>query len=281
MLRFTCPCCGAVNEIDALVHHEYARKAVVAAAQLPPELFGRTMRYLRLFVSANAPQRNLTMDRAATLLDALVQAVSAGKVEARGRDWSAPLAAWAPAFDAVFERVDSGALKTPLKTHAYLFGCIANMADGVEAKQEQAVEAQRKGGRVVSQRTETAYSVEQAVARGEAVFVDLSTNVANGPQPTLNGESSEKPNREIPPEALAVMASITSRKSMQAVSAQQAILDAPADPLLGQFAAITKGKWKGKGGTIVRVVGDQVYLAIQFARNGLQTIPFNRAELSL
>ena len=77
------------------------------------------------------------------------------------------------------------------------------------------------------------------------------------------------------------MAKLTGNKSMQAVTVQQAALDAPTDPLLGCMATVSKGKWKGKGGKIVRVAGDQVYLAIQFPRNGLQTIPFNRTEVEL
>ena len=246
MLRFTCPCCGAVNEIDALVQHEYGRKAVVAAAQLPPALFAQTMRYLRLFVSPSAPQRSLTMDRAATLLDALMQAITAGLVNAKGRDWAAPLAVWPDAFEAVFAAVADQRRKLPLTNHAYLFGCIANMTNAVEAKQEATTEQARKS-------------------------------------PVLNAEpdaTATDAAPEIPAFVKEAFAKL-GNKSMHAVTAQQAKDDAPADPLLSRFVAIAKGKWKGKGGTIVRVVGDQVYLAIQFPRNGLQTIPFNRSELSL
>lgn len=246
MLRFTCPCCGAVNEIDALVQHEYGRKAVVAAAQLPPALFAQTMRYLRLFVSASAPQRSLTMDRAATLLDALVQAITAGQVNVKGRDWAAPVAVWPDAFEAVFAAVAGGRRKLPLTNHAYLFGCIANMADSTEAKQEVATEAQRRS---------PVLNTEAAAARTAAA-------------------------PEIPSFVKEAFAKL-GNKSMQAVTAEQAALDAPADPLIGHMASVTKGKWKGKGGKIVRVAGEQIYLAIQFARNGLQTIPFNRSELSL
>lgn len=279
MLRFTCPCCGAVNEIDALVQHEYGRKAVVAAAQLPPALFAQTMRYLRLFVSASAPQRSLTMDRAATLLDALVQAITAGLVNTKGRDWAAPVTVWPDAFDAVFAAVADGRRKLPLTNHAYLFGCIANMANATEAKAEDATEAQRKGGRVLA--TQTPFDANDQHTGAVLVKSETSTYTQSTPDPSPTLVLDSEPLREIPDFVQAAFAKLSGNKSMQAVTAQQAKDDAPADPLLGQMAGITKGKWKGKGGTIVRVVGDQVYVAIVFPRNGLQTIPFNRSELSL
>ncbi len=264
MLRATCPTCAAVHEFDALIQHDYGRKAVVAAMHLPPALSAQCFRYLRLFVSPNAPQRGLTMDRAATLLDSLVQTVNAAQVNAKGRDWSAPLAVWPDAFDAVFAAVADGRRKLPLTNHAYLFGCIANMANVTEAKQETATEQARRSP-VLNDRLSETLSDESAVKRKS----DQDCVIA------------EEGPREIPDFVKATFAQLVGNKSMQAVSAQQAALDAPADPLLHQMAQVTKGKWKGKGGTIVRVAGDQVYVAITFPRNGLQTIPFNRSELAL
>jgi hypothetical protein len=281
-MRITCPCCGALHELDTLVQHEYARRAVAAAAQLPPALFAACMRYLRLFVSVSSPQRALTADRAATLLDALVQAINAGKVDAKGRDWSAPLSAWPQAFDAVFERADSGALKRPLKSHAYLFGVISNLTNAEEAKAEAATEVRRMGGRAHAQ--PAAFASEPYSRGAVLVKMETSTFVQNAPESLPTLDRSKKPSREIPAFAEQMMAKLSARKSFAAASAQpaEANVAAPApDPLLGTLAAVAKGRWKGKGGTIVRVVGEQIYVAIQFPHNGLQTIPFNRSELSL
>jgi hypothetical protein len=281
MLRGTCPCCAAVFEYDATIQHDYGRKAIIAAMQLPPALAARCFRYLRLFISPGAPQSRLNNDRAATLLDALVQAITAASVHVKGRDWAAPLTLWPEAMDAVFAAVADNRRKLPLTNHAYLFGCIANMADAAEAQQEGATEAQRKNGRVFSAGAHTAFDVEPVPPRADAALDDLSTSKKIGEQPAPNGDADEKLPREVPDFVKAAFAQLIGNKSIPLVTAQQAALDAPADPLIGQLAGISKGKWKGKGGTIVRVAGDQVYVAIQFPRNGLQTIAFNRSELSL
>jgi hypothetical protein len=261
-MRITCPCCGALHELDTLVQHEYARRAVAAAAQLPPALFAACMRYLRLFVAASinaAPQRALTMDRAATLLDILVQAINAGKVEAKGRNWSAPLAAWPQAFEAVFERADSGALKRPLKSHAYLFGVISNLTNAEEAKAETATEQARASG---SRR--------------------VGTPCPPAPEPAQLSPDLDEPTKAIPAFVEAALAKLTGGKSMAAATAKPAEDTPAADPLLGVTAQVIKGKWKGRIGQIVRVLsGDELALSIHFARNGERVITFDKSELSL
>lgn len=238
-----------MHELDTLVQHEYARKTVVAAAELPPALFGQTMRYLRLFVSPSAPQRALTMDRAAVILDGLTQAIKAGKVEARGRSWSAPLTVWPVAFDAVFAAADAGTVKLPLKGNQYLFGVIANQANGVEAKAEAVVEEQRRAP-VLVERERTAVAAEART--------------------------------EMPDYVKEALAKLTANKTLTtAINTVNPIDPGPADPLLGQMARVNKGKWKGKGGTIVRVAGDLVYVCIVFPRNGKQVLEFNKKELDL
>lgn len=234
-----------MHELDTLVQHEYARKTVVAAAELPPALFGQTMRYLRLFVSPNAPQRALTMDRAALILDDLTQAIKAGKVEARGRSWSAPMAIWPAAFEAVFAAADAGTVKLPLKGNQYLYGVIANQANGVEAKAEAVVEEQRRA----------------------PVLVERE-------------RAAEPPSQSV--DVLALLAGLKGTKSLTAaINTVNPVATGPIDPLIGHMASVNKGKWKGKGGTIVRVAGELVYLRIQFPRLGEQVLEFNKKELDL
>lgn len=238
-----------MHELDTLVQHEYARKTVVAAAELPPALFGQTMRYLRLFVSPNAPQRALTMDRAAVILDDLTQAIKAGKVEARGRGWSAPLAVWPVAFEAVFAAAEAGTVKLPLRDSRYLYGVIANQANGVEAKAEAVSEEQRRAPVLVER---------------ERAAVDAEVRT------------------EMPDFVKEALAKLTGGKSLTAaISTTPVVATGPVDPLLGQMARVNKGKWKGKGGTIVRVAGDLVYVCIVFPRNGKQVLEFNKKELDL
>lgn len=112
-----CPSCGAEASLDVLLGHESAAAALNQALQALP-VGALVVRYLALF---RPDTRRLTWPRVNTLLADLLPAITSERIERDGRTHDAPLVAWAAAFDKVMQARDSGALRTPLKTHGYLF----------------------------------------------------------------------------------------------------------------------------------------------------------------
>lgn len=137
----TCPSCGAVSSLDALLGHEAARGVLVRALEQTP--CGRHLiRYVSLFRPA---KRNLSDARVASLLTELLDMIKSGRIERHGRLWAAPETAWMAAIDEIITRRDEGKLTTPLKSHGYLLEIISGQANKVEAKAEQRDEDLKAG----------------------------------------------------------------------------------------------------------------------------------------
>ena len=275
-MRLPCPTCGAVHEWDSVVQHDYARKALTAAFALPPALQVHIARYLRLFASPQAPQRALTPERYAALLQAVVADINKGAIEARGRTWSAPVASWAAAFEAVFAAVAEGRRKTPLRDHSYLYGVLVNMADQAEAKGERATEQQRQSRPLVA--VEESLGTDAPADSGAQLAPDAAVPVAPAAR------------AEVPEFVKEALSKLTMGKRMANARKDDAPA-ADAHPLIGKLARVIKGKWKGRTGTVERVVTtdvtkggelvETISLRIDFARNGTQIIAFNTSELEL
>ena len=136
-MKLSCPACGAVMSLDAIIGHEAARSILVHALEQTPA-GKRLIRYVALFRPA---QRQLSWDRTANLLGELLDMIQAARIERNGRIWAAPQETWIAALDEILARRDEGKLTLPLKSHGYLLEIIAgyaNKAEGVgEAKREQ------------------------------------------------------------------------------------------------------------------------------------------------
>lgn len=137
-MRMTCPACGAVTSLDALLGHEAARSALVQALEQTPA-GRRLVRYIALFRPA---ERALSWDRTANLLGELLDWMRAGRIERNGRLWAAPEAVWTSALDEILAQRDAGKLRTPLKSHGYLLEIITGQANKAEA----AAETRKEGG---------------------------------------------------------------------------------------------------------------------------------------
>lgn len=121
-MKTRCPACGATNSLDALIAHDDAREALKRLVQLGGETAALTMRYLGLFRPAKT---ELTFRRVSSLLDELLPAMQAQRIERNGQIYEAPLAAWHYAMQQAVSARDSGTLKTPLKSHGWLFEVIS------------------------------------------------------------------------------------------------------------------------------------------------------------
>lgn len=140
-MKTTCPACGAINSLDALIGNEAARSLLVMALE-QTQTGKRLIRYVALF---RPSQRQLSWDRVASLLGELLDMIRAGKVERHGRLWAAPEAAWVSALDEILARRDEGKLTLPLKSHGYLLEIIAGQSNKAEAAAETRKESGARG----------------------------------------------------------------------------------------------------------------------------------------
>lgn len=122
-MNLRCPCCGAVNSLDALVAHDDARAALQQLADCGGELTRLLVRYCGLFRPSKSA---LSMPRLAKLLAELHAGIEAQRIERGGVSYDAPPAAWLWALQQVLDARDSGRLMPPLKNHGYLYTVLAN-----------------------------------------------------------------------------------------------------------------------------------------------------------
>ena len=139
-MYLVCPCCSARIPLDAAVSDEAARTALARALAHGP-LGRRVVGYLGLF---RTPKGALQWGRVARLLDELLDAVEAGTVRRRGRDWAAPVELWRAGLEVVLARRDEGRLDLPLRDHAYLYEVVTGLSDKAEATVEREREAARR-----------------------------------------------------------------------------------------------------------------------------------------
>ena len=152
-MKLSCPACGALFSLDALLGNEGAREAVMAAMQLPAPLGWQMIRYVALFRPA---QRQLSLDRVANLINELLPMILQAKIERNGRLWNAPLDYWKMGIEDMLAKRDTLAL--PLKSHGYLLTII----EGYNIKAESKKETQREdrlAGRTPVGRTDYATSI--------------------------------------------------------------------------------------------------------------------------
>lgn len=121
-MRTRCPCCGTTLSLDALIAHEGAREALSVAFKLSGVLGSALVRYIALFRS---DARELTLERVARLLGELLPDIQAGRITRNGQVFEAPLEAWVWAIEQGLAARDAGRLKTPLKSHGWLYEVIS------------------------------------------------------------------------------------------------------------------------------------------------------------
>lgn len=139
-MKLSCPACGALFSLDALLGNEGAREAVMAAMQLPAPLGWQMIRYIALFRPA---QRQLSLDRVANLINELLPMILNAKIERSGRLWNAPLDYWKMGMEDMLAKRDN--LTLPLKSHGYLLTIIEGYNQKAEARNETQREDTRSG----------------------------------------------------------------------------------------------------------------------------------------
>lgn len=142
--EISCPNCGA--ELDAMTLFSCAadQQALARLAALSIPLGARVLQYVQLF----KPERqNLTARKKVKLLLALLPDLERRAINYKGREWRAPLQAWAQAIDQMLAMRDAGRLKLPMTQHNYLYAILAGMAEKHEAAAEAEREANKRAAR--------------------------------------------------------------------------------------------------------------------------------------
>lgn len=122
-MKTRCPVCGAENSLDALIANEDARELLWTLAQVGGDLAKQLVKYLGLF---RPEKSSLSGARMAKLLAELRPDILNQCIQRDGRVTKAPPVAWIWALGEVLSARDAGTLKTPLKSHGYLYEVLSN-----------------------------------------------------------------------------------------------------------------------------------------------------------
>lgn len=132
-----CPSCGAQNSLETLIEHDEAAQALSLALSFTP-CGKEIVKYVSLFRPAKS---KLSWSRVNKILSEILPLIQAGKIERNGVEIDAPLHVWQSAFEKTLLARDSGSLKTPIKTHGYLFEVICTESQKAMPVQVSRVEA--------------------------------------------------------------------------------------------------------------------------------------------
>ena len=99
-----------------LFAHEQDQRALARLASVSIPLGARVLQYLALFTP---PKQRLTSAKKIKLILQLLPDLERQAITHKGRDWEAPLAAWAQAIDQMLAARDAQRLELPMKGHGY------------------------------------------------------------------------------------------------------------------------------------------------------------------
>lgn len=117
-----CPNCGAANSLDSLVSDAEAAEVLKMLLELDADIGKAAIRYIGLFRPGKS---QLSWGRTAKLLSELLPMIKAQEAARDGVCFPAPTEAWIHGFNETVNARDQGRLKTPLKSHGYLYEILA------------------------------------------------------------------------------------------------------------------------------------------------------------
>lgn len=121
-MNVKCPNCGAVHSLDSLINDAEASAVLRTVLEMDAELGKAAIRYIGLFRPAKS---QLSWARTAKLLSELMPMIKAQEAVRDGVSSPAPAEAWIHGFNETVNARDQGRLKTPLKSHGYLYEILA------------------------------------------------------------------------------------------------------------------------------------------------------------
>ena len=153
-------------DLALLFAHEHDQRALTRLASVSIPLGARVLQYIALF---QPTKQRLTVAKKIKLLLQLLPDLERFAITHKGRDWAAPLSAWAQAIDQMLAARDAGRLELPMKGHGYLYAILAGMADKHEAAQEQQREQEQRSARR-----------DSVQVRGQAMEIGTALEVVYG-----------------------------------------------------------------------------------------------------
>ncbi|WP_308905390.1 hypothetical protein [Neisseria mucosa] len=117
-----CPNCGAANSLDSLVSDAEAAEVLKMLLELDADIGKAAIRYIGLFRPGKS---QLSWGRTAKLLKELLPQIQTATIERNGTTYAAPMEAWLYSFQKILVAREAGRLKTPLKSHGYLYEILA------------------------------------------------------------------------------------------------------------------------------------------------------------
>ena len=143
MSDITCAVCGTEFDLVTLFAHAEDQRALARLATVSIPLGARVLQYIALF---KPEKQNLTAAKKIKLILQMLPDLERKAIAYKGRDWDAPLAAWAQAIDSMLASRDAGRLELPLKGHNYLYSTLSRMAHDMESAAEAKREETRRNG---------------------------------------------------------------------------------------------------------------------------------------
>lgn len=136
-----CPNCGAANSLDSLVSDAEAAEVLKMLLELDADIGKAAIRYIGLFRPAKS---QLSWARTAKLLNELLPMIKAQEAVRDGICFPAPAEAWIHGFNETVNARDQGRLKTPLKSHGYLYEILAGWVGQPSAGQQTVNQPSRR-----------------------------------------------------------------------------------------------------------------------------------------
>lgn len=140
-MNVKCPNCGAVHSLDTLINDAEASAVLKAVLEMDAELGKAAIRYIGLFRPAKS---QLSWARTAKLLNELLPMIKAQEATRDGVCFPAPAEAWIHGFNETVNARDQGRLKTPLKSHGYLYEILAGWIGQPSAGQQTVNQPRRR-----------------------------------------------------------------------------------------------------------------------------------------
>jgi len=138
-----CPACGTELTLEHLVGHLDDEHAFARLVALSVPMAHLVVQYIALF----APEKQrLTLRKKVRIIQQLVPDLQRQAITHKGRDWPAPLNAWADAIEQMLAARTAGRLKLPMSGHGYLYAVLAGIADKQEHQAEEQHEQQLRTG---------------------------------------------------------------------------------------------------------------------------------------
>jgi len=140
---FACPACRTPIALEQITDQLNDERAFNRLVQLSVPLAHLVLQYVALFTPE---KQHLTLRKKVLLIAQLLPGLQSGVLTHKGREWPAPLAAWAQGIEQMLAARAAGRLELPMTGHGYLYAIVAGLADKHEATQEQQRESELRTG---------------------------------------------------------------------------------------------------------------------------------------